>query len=112
MHRVIFGSDHNGLLLKKMESLMERLVAARKQVGNLLGERMRTAAAMEGLEARIQDQGREAAVLRARIQELEQEAEVLHTNQAPATGPGREGSKEKIDELVSEIDRCLELLTN
>ncbi len=95
-----------------MESLHERLTLARVKLNALRDERARATAAVETMEARLRDQGREADVLRARVHELEQENEVLRTAKAPAGETGREGTKEKIDELVQEIDRCLALLNN
>jgi hypothetical protein len=95
-----------------MEGLLERISAAHARLKLLQEERNRASAATVALEARLQDQGREAEVLRARIKELEQENEVLRTAKAPEGGTGREGTKEEIDELVNEIDRCLALLNN
>lgn len=93
-----------------MEGLLERIGAARTQVHKLLDERTRKSAALEAMEARSREGSREADVLKARIKELEQENEVLRTAKAAPTQPEREGTKEKIDELVNEIDRCLALL--
>lgn len=107
---VIFGSDHNGLLYKGMESLLERLSAARTRLNGLFEDRTRTTAAMEALKAQIGEGFREADVLKARVKELEQENEVLRTAKAAVEQPAREGAKEQIDELVNEIDRCLALL--
>ena len=93
-----------------MEGLLERISAARKRVQGTLDEQTRLTAAVEALEARSREGSREADVLRARINELEQENEVLRTVKAAPEQPEREGTKEKIDELVNEIDRCLALL--
>ncbi len=95
-----------------MEGLRDRIGAAHARLKLLKEERNRVSAAAVAMETRLQDQGREAEVLRARIKELEQENEVLRTTKAPEGGTGREGTKEEIDELVSEIDRCLALLNN
>ncbi len=97
---------------REMENLQERLVAGRKKLNALFSERARAIAAVEGLETRLRDQSREADVLRARIKELEQENEVYRTAKAAPVAVEREGTKEKIDELVIEIDRCLALLHN
>lgn len=107
---VIFGSDHNGLLSKEMESLLERLVKARAKLDELSKERVREAAEVEVLKAQSREGIREADVLKARIKELEQEIEVLRTVKSPPEVPQRAGTKEQIDELVNEIDRCLALL--
>ncbi|MBZ0205985.1 MAG: hypothetical protein K8H89_06645 [Flavobacteriales bacterium] len=93
-----------------MERLLERIGAARARVQQLHAERAHAAAALEAMEARAREGSRESDVLKARIKELEQENEVLRTAKAAAVGPDREGTKEKIDELVNEIDRCLALL--
>ena len=93
-----------------MEGLLERISAGRTKVQVLLDERTRSTAAVEALEARSREGNREADVLKARIKELEQENEVLRTVKAAPEQPERAGTKEKIDELVNEIDRCLALL--
>lgn len=93
-----------------MEGLLERISAARTRVQVLLDERSRATAAMEAVEARFREGSREADVLKARIKELEQENEVLRTARAAQKQQERAGTKEEIDELVNEIDRCLALL--
>lgn len=93
-----------------MEGLLERIGAARARVQQLHAEVVRAAAALEALEAKSREGSRENDVLRARIKELEQENEVLRNAKAAVVEPEREGTKEKIDELVNEIDRCLALL--
>ena len=93
-----------------MDSLLERLRVARVKLNGLFEERALNSAAVEASEARSREGSREADVLRVRIKELEQENEVLRTVKAAAEQPAREGTKEQIDELVNEIDRCLALL--
>lgn len=93
-----------------MEGLLERISAARTRVQGQHAAHRRTLAALEAAEARIREGGREIDVLKARIKELEQESEVLRNAKAATKEPEREGTKEKIDELVNEIDRCLALL--
>ncbi len=93
-----------------MEGLAARIVAARERVQELLRERKGHLATISKLEANGRDVHREADVLKARIIELEQENEVLRTEKATPVVETRAGSKEKIDELVNEIDRCLALL--
>lgn len=94
-----------------MSDLVERIRAARTKLGVLQGERERLAATVSRLEQDLHDRERRSDVLKARVIELERENEVLRTVR-PATkeGNGRSGTKERIDELVTEIDRCLELL--
>ncbi len=93
-----------------MEGLLERLGVARTRLQQLHAECTRTAAALEASEARTREGSRENDVLKARIKELEQENEVLRNAKATQVESEREGTKEKIDELVNEIDRCLALL--
>lgn len=93
-----------------MEGLLERIGAARAAVKHLQAERGRLAAALEAMEARAREGGREQEVLKARIKELVQENEALRTALASVKEPERDGAKEKIDELVKEIDECLALL--
>ncbi|MBK8583108.1 MAG: hypothetical protein IPL86_15210 [Flavobacteriales bacterium] len=93
-----------------MEGLLERISAARTKVQQDQRERSRLRAASDALDGTLRDKAREAEVLKARDQELEQENEVLRTAKAATAAANRTGSKEKIDELVSEIDRCLALL--
>lgn len=83
----------------------------------LLKDRDHHAKAHLALQEELRELKRSDDVLRARIAELEQENEVLRTVKATAPAePGnagdRSGSKERIDELVIEIDRCLALLHN
>ena len=61
-------------------------------------------------EGRMQDHERMVEVLKARVTELERENEVLRTAKALDNRPEAPGTKEKIDELVHEIDRCLALI--
>ena len=93
-----------------MEGLAARIVAARERVQDLLRERKGHLLTIAKMEARAREGDREADVLRARIIELEQENEVLRAEKATPEVEGRTGPKEKIDELVNEIDRCLALL--
>lgn len=93
-----------------MEGLLERISAARTRVQEQHAAHQRVLASLEAAEARIREGGREIDVLKARIKELEQESEVLRNAKAATREPEREGTKEKIDELVNEIDRCLALL--
>ena len=71
-----------------------------------------TSLATVAAEGRAREAAREKEVLTARIKELEQENEVLRKAAAPPGAPGREGTKERIDELVKEIDQCLALMNS
>jgi septal ring factor EnvC (AmiA/AmiB activator) len=93
-----------------MSELAERIRAARTRVQELQRERARAQASVASLEAELRDRQRAADVLQARIAELERENEVLRSVKAAPAADDRSGTKERIDELVNEIDRCLALL--
>lgn len=93
-----------------MEGLLERIGKARTQVRRIQGEHGRLQMAVEAAEGQVHEAGREKEVLIARIKELEQENEVLRKAAVPAKVPGREETRDKIDELVREIDQCLALM--
>lgn len=95
-----------------MSDLAPRLRQVHARVVGLLKERDRLARSHHTLEEELRELKRNDDVLRARIAELEQESEVLRTAKAAPPANDRLGSKERIDELVSEIDRCLALLNN
>ena len=99
-----------------MSDLAPRLRQVHARVEGLLKDRDRHAAAHLALEEQLRELKRSDEVLRARIAELEREIVVLRAvRPAPAVNGAAEdrpGSKERIDELVSEIDRCLALLRN
>ncbi|HEY0977500.1 MAG TPA: hypothetical protein VGE21_08530 [Flavobacteriales bacterium] len=94
-----------------MSDLAERIRTARARLGEVMGERERLATTVSRMENELRDRERNTEVLKARIAELERENEVLRTVRPSNTGgQHRSGTKERIDELVNEIDRCLELL--
>jgi len=93
-----------------MGELAERIRNARTQVGRLLRDRERLTASVSDLENELRDRQRASEVLQARVAELERENEVLRAIRPAPQAADRAGTKERIDELVSEIDRCLALL--
>lgn len=93
-----------------MDGLLERISAARAKVQQEQREHSRLRAANEALEVTLRDKARETEVLKARIREMEQENEVLRTEKEAPVADNRAGTKEKIDELVNEIDQCIALL--
>jgi septal ring factor EnvC (AmiA/AmiB activator) len=96
-----------------MSDLANRIRQVHAHVDRLRTERERLASAKFSLEENLRESHRSLDVLRARITELERENEVLRAvKPAPVAGTDRSGSKERIDDLVNEIDRCLALLTN
>ena len=87
--------------LGKLKEQMERLVCEHKQLQEHLADQERTA----------REHQRTHDVLKARVNELERENEVLRKAERAVAGSTNDpGTKERIDELVAEIDRCLELL--
>jgi len=99
-----------GLPVRFMNTMTDRLRAAQERITRLIREydtlRKRTAE----LEAEAHDHQRMDEVLKARVEELERENEVLRKAKPAASGSSEPGTKEKIDELVHEIDRCLALI--
>lgn len=116
---VIFGPDpeKRASVSRTVSNLSIRLRQVHARVEGLLKDRDHHAKAHLGLQEELRELKRSDEVLRARIMELEQENEVLRAVKAtPQDKSGvagdRTGSKERIDELVIEIDRCLALLNN
>ena len=103
--------DHERHPVRVGEHVKDRLIAVQEQVARLLGDLagLRDRAARSESEAN--DHRRTVEVLKARVSELERENGVLRKARAAESGPGAAGTKERIDELVHEIDRCLALLT-
>ena len=100
-----------------MSDLSTRLRQVHARVEGLLKDRDQHAKAHLALHEELRELKRSDEVLRARITELEQENEALRTVKAATleksgAASDRSGSKERIDELVIEIDRCLALLQN
>jgi hypothetical protein len=96
-----------------MSELASRIRNVHTHVQGVLSERQSLSAQLTRTEADLRDQQRAAEVLHARIAELERENEVLRSARpSSSVGTERAGTKERIDELVNEIDRCLALLHN
>lgn len=93
-----------------MNELVPRLQRIAKQVRHLQQERSELLERLAGSEATAQQHHREVEVLEERVQGLERENEALRMARSLPTGPGREEAKQRIDELVGEIDRCLRLI--
>ncbi len=94
-----------------MSTLIERLNAVKEHVTRLVQEHDRLRERITVYEREAQEHRRMSDVLNTRISELERENEVLREAAEQAKSlSARPGSKERIDELVAEIDRCLELL--
>jgi chromosome segregation ATPase len=95
-----------------MSELAPRMRVLHHKVQHLLAERERLVNDRKRADDELRDVKRSSSVLQARIMELEREIEVLRTQRPQNVVYERPVTKERIDELVSEIDRCLELLTN
>lgn len=93
-----------------METLKDRLLALQEQVVRLTGDHkaLKQEAATATKEAH--DLQRKCETLTARVSELERENEVLRKARPTPSGPAGTGTKERIDELVKEIDRCMALI--
>ncbi len=97
-----------------MSELASRLRAVHLHVARLVADREVARKKVLALEHDLREHQRNAAVLQARIAELERENEVLRVTRPASTqrAEGQSEAKQRIDELVNEIDRCLALLTH
>lgn len=93
-----------------MNTLTDRLQAVQEQVSLLAREHQALRTKASELEAEVRDHHRKEEVLRARVTELERENEVLRKGRTAGGGTADPGTKDRIDELVNEIDQCLALL--
>ena len=91
--------------------MKNRLQHIQEQVARLLGDHAALRMRAAELETEANDHRRTVEVLKARVTELERENGVLRKARAAESGAGASGTKERINELVHEIDRCLALLT-
>ena len=95
-----------------MSELTQRIRQVHTHVERLLAERDTLKTRAMRAENELREQQRASEVLQARIVELERENEVIRNARPTSVGSERAGTKERIDELVNEIDRCLALLNN
>ncbi|MEZ4739716.1 MAG: hypothetical protein R2818_10300 [Flavobacteriales bacterium] len=93
-----------------MLTLTDRLQAVQEKVKHLMGAHDTLRKKAADLDVEAQESRRRAEVLKARVAELERENEVLRKGRSAGGGTTVPGTKEKIDELVNEIDHCLALL--
>ncbi|HPF89307.1 MAG: hypothetical protein H6592_10240 [Flavobacteriales bacterium] len=93
-----------------MNTLSDRLQQVQQQVSRLVREHEGLRRKATDLEAEVRDHHRKEEVLRARVAELERENEVLRKGRSAGGGATGPVAKERIDELVNEIDQCLALL--
>lgn len=93
-----------------MNTLTERLQAVQEKVARLVREHDGLRKRATVLDAEVRDSHRTVEVLKARVAELERENEVLRKGRSASGGTVVPGTKERIDELVHEIDHCLALL--
>ena len=94
-----------------MSDLIQRLRSVQERVARVVQERDAFQGKVSALEAQAREGHRTTEVLRARIAELERENEVLRTSRAASGSAGTPEAKQRIDELVHEIDRCLALIS-
>ena len=92
-----------------MNTLTDRLTAVQEKVTRLVRAYDDLRRKATDLESAAHESHRKVDVLKARVAELERENEVLRQGRS-ANGGTRTGTKERIDELVNEIDHCLALL--
>ena len=95
-----------------MNTLTDRLHAVQEQVARLVRDQKALRTRTLELEAAGREHQRTNEVLSARVAELERENEVLRKTKPAINGLDVPGTKERIDELVNEIDRCLALIQN
>lgn len=93
-----------------MSELIQRLKSVHSKVCVLVEERSALQRQLDGLEAAAQEKHQEIEVLKARLAGLEQENEVLRIARSLNGGEGKAEAKQRIDQLVDEIDRCLALI--
>lgn len=93
-----------------MNTLTQRLRALQEQVSRLVREYKALQKKAADLGTSAHDLQRTVEVLKARVSELERENEVLREARSTDRGSAVSGTKEQIDELVNEIDRCLALI--
>jgi len=93
-----------------MHTFTDRLRAVQERVARLAREHHDLLQRAADLEKAGHDHERMRKVLTARVAELERENEVLRKAKPTGGGSADPGTKEKIDELVNEIDRCLALI--
>ena len=92
-----------------MNEALERLQHATTRVATLVKEFEAARKRQTETEEELGTQRRTNEVLSKRVQELEQENEVLRTEQARFKSL-QPRAKERIDELGGEIDRCLAMI--
>ncbi|MCB9168667.1 MAG: hypothetical protein H6595_14445 [Flavobacteriales bacterium] len=93
-----------------MSELVERLRTVREKIIRITEERRLLRERIAALGATERERIQQLDVLQARVAELEKENEVLRASRSPQASTDTLGTKQRIDELVNEIDRCLELL--
>ena len=93
-----------------MSDLIQRLQHVQDKVRELMKEREQLHERQVEQEATLHGRHQQIEVLKARVAGLEQENEVLRMARGLSGGEGTMEAKQRIDELVNEIDRCLALI--
>ncbi|MEO8589360.1 MAG: hypothetical protein ABI432_08340 [Flavobacteriales bacterium] len=99
------------LPVRFMNTMTDRLRATQERITRLIRDHEALRKRSAELEADAHDHQRMGEVLKARVEELERENEVLRKVKPAASGTSGPGTKERIDELVHEIDNCLALIS-
>lgn len=94
-----------------MTTLRDRLRKLQDEVARLVREHRALRDKAAELGTQVHDHQRMVDMLKARVGELERENEVLRKGRVAEGAPAAPGTKERIDELVQEIDQCLTLLS-
>src|SRR5690606_8857850 len=93
-----------------METLKDRLLALQQRVARLVVDHAALKQEAANATKEAQDLQRRCATLMARVSELERENEVLRKARPASSGSAVTGTKERIDDLVKEIDHCMALI--
>ncbi len=94
-----------------MTTLTERLHKVQEIVTRLAQEHKDLQRKATDQATELHDHLRTVGMLKERVAELERENEVLRKGRTGESGTTDTGTKERIDELVQEIDQCLSLLS-
>ena len=94
-----------------MEALQERLERISRQIEGLLAERGRLQRELEQARQRIWDLEEQANTLKEDLKQQEESIKLLKLAKVlQPEGVDRKDIKLKINELVREIDRCIDML--
>lgn len=95
-----------------MNALIEMLEGIKTNIEKLIALYEAERSERERLQAELQRSKAENESCRKRIEDLEQHLNNLHLSEAFGVGGDSTAAKEKIERLVKEIDKCIDLLEN